>query len=63
MAEFQSHRAGVRPFRDALPKTVVAGPKNGPENAIAWDFFPVTNEASAVTTTVRARVLRDRDSV
>jgi hypothetical protein len=42
--EFQGNAAGVRFMGNAIPETVVAGPKNGPEYAMAWYFSPLMDE-------------------
>jgi hypothetical protein len=42
--EFQGNAASVRFMGNAIPETVVAGPKNGPEYAMARYFSPLMDE-------------------
>jgi hypothetical protein len=53
--EFQGNAAGVRCVGNTIPKTVVAGPKNGSEYALARYFSPFMDETKAVTVANAAR--------
>jgi hypothetical protein len=53
--EFQGNAAGVRCVGNAIPETVVAGPKDGPEYALARYFSPFMDETQAVTVANAAR--------
>ena len=45
----------MRSVGNAIPETVVAGPKDGPEYAMAWYFSPFMDETKAVTVASAAR--------
>jgi hypothetical protein len=53
--EFKGNTAGVGCVGNTIPKTVVAGPKNGPEYALARYFSPFMDETQAVTVANAAR--------
>jgi len=55
VAQFQLDHSRVRSCRYAFTKTVEAGPKSGPKNAIARHFLIVTDNADPVAVTIRAR--------
>jgi hypothetical protein len=61
--EFKGNTAGVGCVGNTIPKTVVAGPKNGPEYALARYFSPFMDETKAITVANAARFFSQTNCV